>query len=94
MLAVDYHLPESQVRGLNAKQRETACKITTNEVFYIWGPPGTGKTKTLSTVNIALFEDKKKVLLCSNTNQAVDQVLLNLCKTFGNSHNRATCGCI
>ncbi|MFH1672749.1 MAG: ATP-binding protein [Pseudomonadota bacterium] len=79
-------LPELQVRGLNAKQRETACKITTNEIFYIWGPPGTGKTKTLSAVNLSLFDDKKKVLLCSNTNQAVDQVLLKLCKKFGNSH--------
>jgi superfamily I DNA and/or RNA helicase len=79
-------LPESQVRGLNAKQRETALKITTNEVFYIWGPPGTGKTKTLGAVNETLFDDKKKVLLCSNTNQAVDQVLLKLCKKFGVSH--------
>lgn len=79
-------LPEKHLEGLNAKQREAACRITTNEVFYLWGPPGTGKTETLSAVNLALFDANKKVLLCSNTNQAVDQVLLKLCKKFGKNH--------
>ena len=76
----------SSLEGLNKKQREAACKITTNEIFYLWGPPGTGKTQTLSVVNLALFEAGKKILICSNTNQAVDQVLLKLCNKFGKSH--------
>lgn len=79
-------LVETYLDGLNDKQAEAACKISTNEIFYLWGPPGTGKTATLSAVNLALLDANKKVLLCSNTNQAVDQVLLKLCDKFGKDH--------
>jgi len=71
---------------LNVKQYEAVSKILANEVFYLWGPPGTGKTQTLSALIQRLFDAGKKVLLCSNTNQAVDQVLLKLCEQLGNNH--------
>jgi hypothetical protein len=53
-----------------------------NDIFYLWGPPGTGKTFTLSRVSDLLFAAGKKTLICSNTNQAVDQVLYALCKAL------------
>lgn len=81
------NLSEYITIDLNRCQREAVCKIASNEVFYLWGPPGTGKTKTLSTANLFLLQGSKKVLLCSNTNQAVDQVLLNLCKKLGRFHD-------
>ena len=80
------HLPPEYLEGLNSKQAEAVSKIVTNPVYYLWGPPGTGKTQTLSVVSLAFFESGKKILLCSNTNQAVDQVLLKLCKRFGREH--------
>jgi flagellar biosynthesis GTPase FlhF len=74
------------LEGLNACQREAIAKIVANEVFYLWGPPGTGKTQTLSALCYALIDGNKRILLCSNTNQAVDQVLLKLCNRFGEKH--------
>ncbi|MBT6638574.1 MAG: AAA family ATPase [Candidatus Marinimicrobia bacterium] len=71
---------------LNDEQKESVLKALSNEVIYIWGPPGTGKTKTLSVLIRALFDDNKKVLICSNTNQAVDQVLLKLCTELKEPH--------
>jgi superfamily I DNA and/or RNA helicase len=78
-----------QIEGLsdlNNEQRESVLKALSNEVLYLWGPPGTGKTKTLGVLIRALFDDGKKVLVCSNTNQAVDQILLKLCTELGRSH--------
>lgn len=79
-------VPNEYVRELNSYQKEAIAKILANEIFYLWGPPGTGKTKTLGSLCLALIEGKKRILLCSNTNQAVDQVLLKLCERFGIKH--------
>ncbi|WP_084154214.1 AAA domain-containing protein [Citrifermentans bremense] len=77
------------LKGLNAYQKEAIAKIVANEVFYLWGPPGTGKTMTLSALCHALIDGQKRILLCSNTNQAVDQVLLKLCKLFKKQNHLA-----
>ncbi len=74
------------IGDLNPEQCEAVCAISTNKIFYLWGPPGTGKTKTISTVCLNLLNENKKILLCSNTNQAVDQVLLKLCAEFNENH--------
>ena len=82
-------LVKDQLTGLdilNNEQKESVLKALSNEVLYIWGPPGTGKTKTLGVLIRALFDENKKVLICSNTNQAVDQVLLKLCTELSESH--------
>ena len=34
----------------------------------------------------AAFEGEKRVLVCSNTNNAVDQVLLKICETLTERH--------
>ncbi len=72
--------------GLNGTQRMAIATVLVNDVTYIWGPPGTGKTKTLGSLIELLIENGKRVLICSNTNQAVDQVLLKLCRTMGTTH--------
>jgi chromosomal replication initiation ATPase DnaA len=69
----------------NEKQKRAVALALTSEVTYLWGPPGTGKTLTLSILIKELFDQNKRVLICSNTNQAVDQVLLALCKELGKS---------
>ena len=80
------HVPQHLGSKLNDKQREAVGLILTNTVTYLWGPPGTGKTESLSVANQLLFEAGKRTLICSNTNQAVDQVLLKLCNTLGKDH--------
>lgn len=65
--------------GLLPLQADAVRSAAGNEVAYLWGPPGTGKTQTLSALVRHLFADGKRILIASNTNQAVDQVLRKLC---------------
>jgi hypothetical protein len=79
-------LQAAQIGSLRPLQAEAASRALSNEIFYLWGPPGTGKTFTLSSISGLLFDAGGKTLICSNTNQAVDQVLYALCKGLGPEH--------
>ena len=70
----------------NEKQKDAVRLALANAVIYLWGPPGTGKTTTLSVLIQELFARGKRVLICSNTNRAVDQVLLSLCGALTTDH--------
>ncbi|MEL6427933.1 MAG: AAA domain-containing protein [Planctomycetota bacterium] len=85
-MTLDVACPAEVDDDLRPDQRSAVGKALRESVFYLWGPPGTGKTKTLSSVVASLFEDGRRVLICSNTNQAVDQVLLKLCDSLGKNH--------
>ena len=69
-----------QASELNDRQRAFVEVALANDISWLWGPPGTGKTQTLAVLTRALFDAGRRVLICSNTNQAVDQLLLGLCK--------------
>lgn len=73
----------------NVKQREFIRLALSNDITWLWGPPGTGKTDVLSVLTQLLFTDGIRVLICSNTNQAVDQVLLKLCNKLKQSGDAA-----
>lgn len=60
-----------------AKFVKTALKYS---ISFLWGPPGTGKTQSLGAIAVDLYSRNERTLICSNTNQAVDQVLLKLCR--------------
>ena len=79
-------LEPNKIGPLRPFQIEAASKALSNDIFYLWGPPGTGKTFTLSSVSDLLFDAGKKTLICSNTNQAVDQVLYALCEGLEPQH--------
>ncbi|XP_004295335.1 PREDICTED: uncharacterized protein LOC101293470 [Fragaria vesca subsp. vesca] len=49
-----------------------------NSVKLIWGPPGTGKTKTMSLTLFALFQLKCRTLTCAPTNIAVLEIAARL----------------
>lgn len=61
----------------------------------LWGPPGTGKTTTLGTMlaSYIIQNPKKKILLMSLTNMAVDQILLSVDREIGklDISKRKTC---
>ena len=79
-------LEPDKIGSLRPKQVEAVSTAIANDIFYLWGPPGTGKTFTISRVSELLFAAGKKTLICSNTNQAVDQVLYALCEALKPQH--------
>ncbi len=74
------------IHSLNSRQAAAVGMALSNDVAYLWGPPGTGKTASLTALLDVLFSANKRVLICSNTNQAVDQVLLKLCRRLETNH--------
>merc|ERR1739848_547325 len=74
---------------LNSDQLDFINKANKHTVSFLWGPPGTGKTQTLGALVGSLYKGDQKTLVCSNTNQAVDQVLLKLCRQL-QKENRQT----
>lgn len=61
---------------LNSSQRHGIEKALSQKVTFFWGPPGTGKTKTMGALAASLIKNKKRVLLTSLSNMALDQLLL------------------
>jgi superfamily I DNA and/or RNA helicase len=69
------HLELNEER-FNSRQIEAIQKARRNQVLFIWGPPGTGKTTILGKIISDLVKQDESVLLCSNTNRAVDVSML------------------
>lgn len=63
--------------SLNPLQRRAIAVTGGARRSYVWGPPGTGKTTTLSHLIRALVDDGKRVLVLSPYNVAVDEALLS-----------------
>ena len=60
---------------LNRSQSTALGNCLKSSCAFIWGPPGTGKTTTLARILLELLAHGQRVLVTSNTNAAVDQVL-------------------
>jgi len=69
---------------LNNGQIDFTKKMVNNSISFLWGPPGTGKTLTLGAGLTYFYDNEERSLITSNTNKAVDQVLLKLCKRLQN----------
>ncbi|XP_073152522.1 uncharacterized protein [Henckelia pumila] len=70
------HSIDSMGLGDSQKAAVLNCVTTTkclhqNTVKLIWGPPGTGKTKTISVLVASLLRMKCRTLTCAPTNVAV-----------------------
>lgn len=73
----DYRIPDSQSNLPNEFQ-ENAIKLALgSEVSFIWGPPGTGKTRTIARIIEGYVLHQKSVLLIAYTNIATDGALLS-----------------
>jgi len=65
---------------LNPSQRNGIEKALKQRVTFFWGPPGTGKTKTMGALAASLVHSGKRVLLTALSNMALDQLLLSTCE--------------
>ena len=66
---------------LNETQRKAVgLALGAPDFFLIHGPPGTGKTSTLTELIVQLVKRGKKVLATADSNVAADNILLNLSK--------------
>jgi hypothetical protein len=77
--------PEGAI-SLSEEQRRFIGLALSAPIVWLWGPPGTGKTWTLTALVEELYSRNERTLILSNTNKAVDQVLLALCKRVGREH--------
>jgi senataxin len=55
-------------------------------VRLIWGPPGTGKTKTVAVMLFYLLLAKKQALVCAPSNMAIMQVASQLVELIEKNH--------
>jgi len=62
----------------NSYQRNAVASSIGRDTTFIWGPPGTGKTKTIGEIGYQLFNRKRSILLVSHTNTAVDQAIFQI----------------
>ncbi|MGI5863062.1 MAG: AAA domain-containing protein [Myxococcales bacterium] len=62
--------------GLSRSQAAAVGFLLGQRVGYLWGPPGTGKTRTVAHLVHALVERGERVLLTAHTNIATDTALL------------------
>ncbi|KAH9658809.1 UvrD-like helicase ATP-binding domain-containing protein [Citrus sinensis] len=72
-------LNDSQEEAVLSCLRHMHCDHKTT-VELIWGPPGTGKTKTVSVLLIALLKMNCRTLICSPTNVAIVEVASRVVK--------------
>ena len=73
----------SALRGSQVEARRRALE---QSLTFIWGPPGCGKSFTLCQIVRTAFDAGRRVLICSNTNKAVDQVVGGICAQLGKTH--------
>jgi superfamily I DNA and/or RNA helicase len=64
-------------KDLNTSQKEAIERALNQKVTFFWGPPGTGKTKTMGALAASLIQGGKRVLLTALSNMALDQLLLS-----------------
>ncbi|KAF9613111.1 hypothetical protein IFM89_005590 [Coptis chinensis] len=72
-------LNESQAAAVRGCISTMQCKHRST-VKLVWGPPGTGKTKTVSTLLFNLLEMRCRTLACAPTNVAITELSARVVK--------------
>ncbi len=70
---------------LNDTQAKCIKDTLRRKVSFVWGPPGTGKTTTISSLAATLYINGYRVLLSAPSNNALDQLLSSTIKIIGDS---------
>ncbi|XP_012845866.1 PREDICTED: uncharacterized protein LOC105965866 [Erythranthe guttata] len=77
-------LNESQLDAISACLSKSECSHRSS-VELIWGPPGTGKTSTLSNLLHLLLKKNVRTLVCAPTNVAVKELASRVVALVRNS---------
>lgn len=67
---------------LNLSQRQALARVLGSSVQFVWGPPGTGKTRLLGHAASALAAEGR-VLVLAMTNVAVDEAAYRVAQRLG-----------
>lgn len=82
-------VPATEPAGLNRGQFEALNRSLGQRVTFIWGPPGTGKTRTIGALVRELVQRGDRVLVTSHTNVAVDTALMPVIGALDDSEIKA-----
>ncbi|MED6189253.1 hypothetical protein PIB30_094041 [Stylosanthes scabra] len=85
------NLDESQEDAVSSCVSMTKCQHNST-IKLIWGPPGTGKTKTVACVLFSLLKLRVRTLTCAPTNTAVMAVASRLHSLVKDSLEHETYG--
>ena len=75
--------------NLDNAQMEAITSAVCNNMTFIWGPPGTGKTTVISHVISELLSRNRSVLLVSHTNSAVNGAIEKIDKKYYSEHGES-----
>ena len=67
---------------LDATQLAALRSCLGNDITFLWGPPGTGKTHTLGRLMASAALSGKRVIACAISNIAVDQMALQVVRAL------------
>ena len=67
-------------------QKNAVISAVSNDITYIWGPPGTGKTTVIGQIVYNLFRKNRSVLIVSHTNTAVDGAIIEVVESYDKEH--------
>ncbi|GJY49543.1 UvrD-like helicase, ATP-binding domain, P-loop containing nucleoside triphosphate hydrolase [Tanacetum coccineum] len=83
------NLNESQRKAIMAVLCKTQCSHISS-VEQIWGPPGTGKTMTVSVLLFILLQIQQRTLTCAPTNVAIVQLASRVLSLVKESYETTT----
>lgn len=68
--------------GLNPSQRAALRRVAGSQAQFVWGPPGTGKTRLLGETG-AVLAGEGRILVAATTNAAVDEAAHRIAAALG-----------
>lgn len=82
-----YDEPSTYPGNTESQNRAVEAALT-NDITYIWGPPGTGKTTVIGQIIDGLYRHGRSVLVVSHTNTAVDGAIEKADRTYYGEHDQ------
>jgi hypothetical protein len=74
--------PRDAADGLDPAQRRALGRVLGSATQFVWGPPGTGKTRLLGHA-VASLAEEGRVLVVATTNVAVDEAAARVAARLG-----------